>query len=206
MSTYFNFLYQLIESPALLLRSSIEEGQQKDILSKTFLSILIFSICQFAGFFFIFFHTNNIQIFYYLVFLLFCVIYFYLTIFLESSITSYFLKSRNVTPIHFGSQQVYQIISLSYYPSLFMPALSIIAKGINLYIYIIFMIMGFFWMLYKRYQLIRIYQPYFSIPAIFIIFIPAVFQICMGIIFIVLSMFSISFIIYDELQFILKYF
>ncbi len=194
MRLFMMSLHGLILNPTSYL-SDIIENSKAGIVNFSIMLILLIASAQYIGF------NNSTGItlspFFYIILMLFYVSFFLLMIFIESAITSFFLKSRNVTPFTFGSKQVFAIISFSYFPYLLFPALSIISLSLGGIIYFIAMIVLFVMVIRLRKGFLDRYISYFSILSPFsLAIIPLVIQVVLGFLlfFFTASMFGILFI------------
>jgi hypothetical protein len=193
MKLFMTSLYSLILAPLKHLTYLIED-KKDGVINFSLLLIILVASAQYIGF------SNSSGIasisssFFYIILMLFYVSFFLLTIFIESSITSFFLKSRNVSPFTFGGKQVFTIISLSYFPYLLFPAISIISLSMGGIVYFIAMIVLFIIVIRLRKGFLERYLPYFNTSSSFsLAIIPVIIQVSLGFLLFILmgSMFGL---------------
>ncbi|GMT49458.1 MAG: hypothetical protein IEMM0008_0997 [bacterium] len=164
-------LYALIHRPITSVKDRLESNDP-DFLTFTSILILMIASSQYIGFLYAFNIGSSLSTFTYIILMAFYAGYFFLVTFVESAITGHFLKHRNVTPFHFGSKQVFFLVSLSYFPYLFFPAASLVSNGLSQGIYCLFMISLFVWMIILRKNLFQEYNQYFTVSPWTLVLLP----------------------------------
>ncbi|MDH4129117.1 MAG: hypothetical protein OEV44_10210 [Spirochaetota bacterium] len=203
MYQFASHVYTLVRSPVGFLTNRIEKKDNL-FMSFTVLLTLLIACCQYVSFINSFNIGSNLSSFSYIIFMFFYIAFFYIFIFLESSITSYFLKNRNVTPYPFGSKQVYILISLSYFPCIFLPAISLISLGFGNEFYFIFLVLFFILVMITRYRFFQNYSQFFNMPSWALAIIPTLVQLIVifFVLFFITSAFTI--IVINKFQEIMK--
>jgi len=178
--TLFAFeLYSLITNPIHYITHHIEN---KESLFPTFnlFFLLVVSGCQYVGFLSLSQYGSILSVFSYIMLFLFYALFFILLIFFESAVTSFFLKNRNVTPFPFGGLEVFSLVSLSYFPYLFLPGASIISQSLGAGLYSLFVFVLFIYMLVVRKRLLSYYSNYFTLSPIMLTLLPTFLPIVLG--------------------------
>jgi len=203
INAFLSPLFSLFKNPKPFVIDGIS-NKNPQLLNFTFTLILLIAGSEYIGFLNSSSLGSVLSPFSYIIFMAFYVGYFFLQLFVESSITGYFLKNRNVTPFPFGSKQIFMIVSLSYFPYLLFPAVSVISLFLGGGFYLIAFLIAFIGILWIRRKFLIEYQDYFSVPLWFVVTIPVIIQMILGffILFFIGSIFTL--VMYKEFQMILN--
>lgn len=188
--SFLQNLFSYIKRPKLFLAEQIEK-QDRHFLTFSFYFIILIASCQYIGFINFLGLASFLSLFSYLFFLALTCAYVFLTIFMESAITSFFLQNRNVTPFPFGSKQVFMIVSLSYLPQILLPAISIFALVFGSSFYLLFSVSASIIVLVIRKKVLDKFKDHFNLATWILAVLPSFFNLAL--LFILMITFFSSF-------------
>lgn len=170
------YLYDLLNSPSNWAKRKIES---RDPYLLTFAGMLILAISssQFIGMIAAA-KGLSISLFTYILLLVLAFGVFFCFTFLESAITSFFLKSYRSSS--FAGKDVFLITAFSYYPYLFLTMSAIFAASISSGLYAAFYFIIFIWMIITRKNLLDQFEDQFNLTPWLLVLIPVFFHMLVG--------------------------